>query len=219
MLVLVLLGIVWFVALAPLVVRKVREREVLSSVTSFSRQLSRLSGVPVHVEQVGSVPGAAIGFSAAARRLADERFGTGAPACPVPVSGGGVGVSARPLVLQVSRRTLLRRRRVVVMLAAATLVSSALGFAERPLFYLGATALVATLSYLAMLGYFHRVAVERAQKVVVLEQRREMAMALDEARVHSGGTSLASRPRVRGTGWSVPDDELIDGRELLTASR
>ena len=227
--VLVLLAIVWVAALAPMVLRKLREREVVTSVTSFNRQLLRLSGGAHRSDLGGSVPGAAIGFSAAAKRLAEDRFGSDAGSISWggrESAGSGRGAAARaaevgPLV---SRATTIRRRRVVASLGLGTVVAFLLGFGISTFFYLAVVGLVASVAYLALLAYFHQLAVERVQKVVALETRRGVAMALDEARHHSGGMPVGSsgggsaRSRVGGSGWSVPDSEL-EGRDLVSAGR
>lgn len=231
MLVLVLLAIVWVAALTPMVLRKLREREVVTSVTSFNRHLLRLSGHQSREEREGSVPGAAIGFSAAAKRLADQRFGQGAvtasdagsigfaPRFSTPTSQGVAGTAEiGPIV---SHATTIRRRRVVVCLALGTLVSFALGFGLSAFFYLAVACLVATAAYLGLLAYFHQLAVEQVQKVVALETRREMANALNQARTHCGSLPAgAARPRVGGSGWSVPEEELegYEGRQLVSVA-
>lgn len=227
MLVLVLLGIVWVVVLAPMVLRKLREREILTSVTSFSGHLSTLSvGSSSRSGAGGSVPGAAIGFSAAGRRLAEQhglvtlgdagslRFGTrnGAHA-PATADVG-------PLV---SHATTIRRRRVVALLLLGLVLSLGLGLAVAAFFYLAVACVVTLVAYFGLLAYFHQLAIERAQKVVALETRRGVAMALDEARHVRAGIAPVAKPRVGGSGWSVPEEDLegldLEHEQLVTASR
>jgi hypothetical protein len=226
MLVLVLLGIVWVAALAPMVLRKLREREVVTSVTSFNRHLLRLSAGSPRSGQDGSVPGAAIGYSAAARRLADQRDIAGLGDAGAIRFGSRfrseAPLSPADLGPVVSRATTIRRRRVVALLALGTVVTFALGFGLSIFFYLAVAGIVALVAYLALLAYFHQIAIERAQKVVALETRRGVAMALDEARHQHGGIPVTPRPRVGGSGWSVPEEELegldLDRGELISAS-
>ncbi|HLI44646.1 MAG TPA: hypothetical protein VKU92_09270 [Acidimicrobiales bacterium] len=227
MLVLVLLAIVWVVALAPTVVRKLREREAVTSVASFGSNLSRLSIGAPRFDHGRTAPGAPIGFSAAARRVAEQRgagglgdagslgFGTR--------NGGHIGVPGVEVGPLVSHVTTIRRRRVVAVLALSLVLSIPLGFAVSAFFYLTVLSVVALVTYLAALAYVHQLAIERAQKVVALETRREVAMALDEARHVRAGIPATPRPRVGGSGWSVPDEELsgldLEPAELVTASR
>jgi hypothetical protein len=219
MLVLVLLGVVWVAALAPMVLRKLRERETVSSVTSFNRHLVRLSAGTVRSGNEGSVPGAAIGFSAAARRLAEQRGlaglgDAGAIRFGARSAGGSSAVAgATEIGPLVSHATTIRRRRVVAVLGLGTVLSFALGFGVSLFFYVALMGLIALLAYLGLLAYFHQLALERAQKVVALETRRGVAMALDEARMH-GGIPVAPRPKVGGSGWKVPDEEL-EGLDLV----
>jgi hypothetical protein len=227
MLVLVLLAIVWVAALAPTVVRKLRERETLTSVASFGSHLSKLSIGAPRFERSRPAPGTPIGFSAAARRVAEQRgagglgdagslgFGTR--------NSGRAGVLAADLGPLVSHATTIRRRRVVAILALSLVVSIPLGFALSAFFYLTVLCVVALVVYLAALAYVHQLAIERAQKVVALETRRGVAMALDEARHVRAGIPATSRPRIGGSGWSVPDEEIegldLESAELVTASR
>ncbi|MGH9297153.1 MAG: hypothetical protein ACRDZP_04170 [Acidimicrobiales bacterium] len=220
--VLVLLAIVWIVALTPMVLRKLREREVVTSVTTFNSQLSRLSGAHSRSERGGSVPGAAIGYSAAAQRLHEERYGVD---FSEPASGSEAsGVTLEPAPV-VSRATTFRRRRVLASLGLCTSVSFLLGFVVSAFDYLAIVGLLAGITYLGLLAYFHRLAVERVQKVVALETRRGVAIALDHAR-HSGGVQVVQpKPRIGGNGWSVPESEFEDDetaselRELVSAGR
>jgi membrane protein implicated in regulation of membrane protease activity len=217
MLVLVLLGIVWLVVLAPMVVRKLREREVVSSVTSFNRQLLHLSGGSPGRGAEASLPAATIGYSAAAQRLSDRRVAAGLG------DSGAIGFGPRfgqPRALLaadigplVSHATTIRRRRVVALLVLGTLVTFALGFGLALFFYLAIAGVAAIVMYFALLAYFHQLALERAQKVVALETRRGAAQALDEARIQQGAVPGTLRPRVGGSGWSVPEEEL-EGLDL-----
>lgn len=211
MLVLVLLAIVWVVALTPMVLRKLREREVVSSVTSFHRHLSHLSwGASRSHGDTAPLPGAATGFSAAAKHLSGGSIA--AQSTPGPSGSSPIG----PLV---SRATTIRRRRVVTTLAAATIVSFLLSIGVSTFLYLAVGCLVASLTYLGLLAYFHQLAMERAQKVVALETRREMALALDEARHHCGQlAATSSGARMAGTGWSVQQNNRR-AQELVSAGR
>jgi hypothetical protein len=222
--VLVLLAIVWVAALTPMVLRKLREQEIVTSVTSFNRQLLRLSGGgSQRIETGGSMPSATIGYSAAAKRLADQRFGSDAGAISFG-AGVRVGPAANARAAEtgplVSRATSIRRRRVLMTLLLGTLVAFAMGFGMSVFFYVAIAGLVASLAYVGLLAYFHQLAVERVQKVVALETRRGVAMALDEARHHSGSGVAGSvvRPKMGGSGWSVPEAE-FDRPRLVSAGR
>ncbi len=193
--VLVLLAIVWVAALAPMVLRKLREREDLWSVMSFHRHTSRLSaGGP---SDSSSVPGAAIGFSAAARRLAGSPSDLGA------ITVGQSSLAQREIGPLVSRATTIRRRRVVASLALGLVLSLLLGLAASVFFYLAVVFVLAGLAYFGLLAYFHQIAIERAQKVVALETRRGVARALDAARTHSGVVPGTQKQGMGGATWSV----------------
>jgi hypothetical protein len=193
--VLVLLAIVWAAALGPMVWRKLREREVISSVVSFHRQLSHLSAGSG--ADTSSVPGAAIGFSAAARRLAGKPSDLGAITM-------GAGVVRPPdLGPLVSRATTIRRRRVVSVLVLGVVLSLLCGLVSSVFFYLAVVFVAAALAYFALLAYFHQLAVERAQKVVALETRRGVVQALDAARTHSGVQPGTVRSGPGGATWTV----------------
>ncbi len=203
--VLVLLAIVWVMALAPMVSRKLREREDLWSVMSFHRHLSRLSmGAP---RDSSSVPGAAIGFSAAARRLAGPSD-LGA----ITVGQSQMRQEIGPLV---SRATTIRRRRVVASLILGTILSLLFGLASSVFFYLAVVFVLSALAYFGLLAYFHQIAVEQAQKVVALETRRGAARALDAARSHRGVIPGTAKPGMRGASWSIKESE----EQLASAGR
>jgi hypothetical protein len=232
--ILVVLAVVWVVALTPLVLRKISERQLTSGVRSYHRRLSRLSstfgysGAGGSAERVsGSVPGAMIGFSAAALRLHHERHG--APVEP-PVSGGparttpddvlpGTGVSASALTA--SPATAARRRQVVSVLVGTTVLCLLIGIipGARMFWDVALLTLACTVAYAALLIHFHRMSVERAQKVIAIETRRHASAALENrrqvmtvgARYAAGGGSdgcdsgdyASSTSPLSGSGWSV----------------
>lgn len=168
-----LLAVVWIAALAPSVLRKLHEREVVSSVTTFNRQLLKLSGVPNGFGHAGLITSPQRTSHALDRSGAVDRLATRTAlrsAAPSPV---------------VSRTTRIRRRRVVAILVSGTLLSLLCGLAVPAALYLALFGFFFLLVYLALLGYFHRLEVEQAQKVVALETRRDVALALDQAR-HAG---------------------------------
>ncbi len=204
MLILVLLALVWIVALTPMVMRRLRDRERMR--TGYSTGPRHFTG-----GSLGTDLGA---ISWGAGNLAGTAGTHVAPGSP-----GAPALSIDPVHV-VSRTTAMRRRRVVTVLVGATLVTFALGFGLPAFFYLAVTGLVLSTTYLALLVYFHRVAVERAQKVVALETRREAAMALDEARQHSSaiGVTEANPPRFSGTGWAVRDSD-FQHRRLASAGQ
>lgn len=206
--VLVLLGVVWVVALAPTVLRKLREREVISSVLSFNRRLSRLS--PGGGSESGSVPGAAIGFSAAGRRLAG-------PSDLGAVTVGRDTARQADLGPLVSRATTIRRRRVVASLMLGIVASLVFGVAASIFFYLAVVFVVATVAYFGLLAYFHQLAVERAQKVVALETRRGVVQALDQARNSCGVQPGTLRSAAGGATWSITTPAAQ--QELVSAGR
>jgi hypothetical protein len=184
MIVLGVLAVVWVVALTPMVLRHLSERQLSSSVRSYHRRLLRLgSSSTVQAAPVGSsVPGAMLGYSAAAQRLHGERFGTqvlDAPAAAEPSESLSVSVSAGA-----SPATAARRRQVVTVLVGATAAFFLLGMipAVRIMWDLALLTLGCTAAYVALLIHFHRLAVERAQKVIALETRRHVSAALESRR-------------------------------------
>ena len=144
---------------------------------------------------VGSVPGAMIGFSAAAQRLHVERYGVPAPSAEdfeserVPAPSAGCPT--------LSPATAARRRHVVLILGGATLFFFVVGMmpAARVMWDLSLFSLGCTVAYVALLIHFHRLAVERAQKVIALETRRQ-ATAVLESRRHV--VAHRARPSVSG---------------------
>ncbi|MGH9293262.1 MAG: hypothetical protein ACRDZ6_10890, partial [Acidimicrobiales bacterium] len=220
--VLLVLAAVWAVALTPMILRKFSERRVLSSVTSFDRRLGRLRSSSVWDDRATGPFLAPLGFSAVAQRVqrdraarfdqiaSDDRLaqrdhlgdGTG----PID-DAGSIGAPREPIArlrTVTSPITVTRRRRVLACLVAFTGLAFLFGFVP-PLRLLWDLALVgfALLSiYVALLVRFHRLAVERVQKVVALETRRSAATALDHAR-YSPAQGTVREPVVSGSGWRL----------------
>jgi hypothetical protein len=232
MIVLGVLAVVWVVALTPMVLRHVSERQLTSGVRSYHRRLLRLSSGSAQSSPVGgSVPGAMIGFSAAAQRLRGERIGTTVDEAPLATAPAQHAPGSSPMSVTASPATAARRRQVVSILAGATLAFFLLGIipSARIMWDFALLTLGCSAAYVALLIHFHRLAVERAQKVIALETRRHVTAALESRRhviavdrarhavgggyppdEYAGGYANASSsyaraagPVLSGSGWSV----------------
>jgi hypothetical protein len=200
-----ILAIVWMAVLGPTVVKKFSNRQ-FSSVRSFRRLLT-LGGDGSYGSST-SVPGAVIGLSAASQGYPGDRYyssgGSGssgsyaaqpgydhhnAPTAPfepvrqaVPASEEG-WMSARA-TLTTSPTTAARRRRALGSLIGGTvlflLVAAFTG--STVMWAVALLVLGLSMTYVAALIHFHRIAIERAQKVIALETRRHAVEALDERR-------------------------------------
>jgi len=196
----VVLAVVWVVALTPMVLRRISERQFTSGVRSYHRRLTRLGGSSVANSGAGapSVPGAMIGFSVAAQRLHEERSGgqssasvASAVAAPVDASpvehaptASSAPVGAMSVSVSASPATAARRRQVVALLVGATLAFFLIGIipAARVLWDMALFAFGCTAAYVALLIHFHRLSVERAQKVIALRTRRHVTAELESRR-------------------------------------
>jgi hypothetical protein len=216
----VVLGIVWVVALIPMVFRWMSDRQFSPGVRPRNGRFWRRGSSSVDSPgSVGaSVPGATLGFSAAAQRLHEERGGayvSSAPPlassvaappeliAPAPSSATLASTGASPAIAA-------RRRRVVAVLVGANLLFFLGGIvpAARILWDMGLLSLGCTAAYGALLIHFHRLSVERAQKVVALQTRRHVTAAL-ESRRH---VIAVDRARQSAVGGAYGAGEYATGR-------
>jgi hypothetical protein len=211
----VVLAVVWVIALTPMVLRRISERQFTSGVRSYHRRLSRLSTASATSSGsvAPSVPGAMIGFSVAAQRLREERSGVYRPAADAsPVASASDAVTlasprehvpafidAVPASISTSPATAARRRTIVALLVGATVLFFLVGIipAARVLWDMALLALGCTAAYVALLIHFHRLFVERAQKVIALRTRRHVTAEL-ESRRHVVTLDQAERAAVGG---------------------
>jgi hypothetical protein len=177
--VLVILVLIWVAALTPVLLRKLADRESISSVDRFQRGLGVMRSAHPRLA-------AAAHRSITIERIDDlaqpARF-TGAAsewvtAHDVPVvSGGGAAERlAEPerttvgLSVKGSKPAARRRRRVLGVLASLVVVTFVIGLASglRSWWDVSLLCLALLAAYAALLVHFHRIAVEKAQKVVLL---------------------------------------------------
>ncbi len=205
------LAVLWLAFLTPMAWRRLSRRGFTSPLAWFSDYLMRRASnshgsyrSDAFERPEGSVPGVVIGFSAAAHRLHEARYGTSASPTQSPLTPPAVPVSVS---LSPSPVTAARRRRVGALLVGATALFLLLGLIPGAsiCWAVSLITLSMTLAYVALLVHFHRVAVERAQKVIALETRRYVATALDARRnvvtpsAVAGVSSGYGRPQVQTT--------------------
>jgi hypothetical protein len=165
-----------------------------------------------------------IGFSVAAQRLHVERYGV--PCVNSQESEYERIPTTLPVSVTTSPATAARRRHVMTVLVGATVLFVLVGIipGARMMWDLALLSLGCTAAYVALLIHFHRLAVERAQKVIALETRRHATevlesrrhvIAVDRAQQAAGGGYGAGRyggvvpsyasagPALSGSGWSV----------------
>jgi hypothetical protein len=201
-----ILAIVWMAVLGPTIVKKLSNRQ-FSSVRSFRRLLMLGNDGGSYVGSSTSVPGAVIGFSAASQGYVGDRYYSSGVSGPSGSNGAEGGydyhnaptapfepvrpagevdngrVSAR-VSLTTSPTTAVRRRRALGSLIGGTVLFLLVALLTGSTVMWAVALLVLGLAttYVAALIHFHRIAIERAQKVIALETRRHAVEALDERR-------------------------------------
>jgi hypothetical protein len=186
-----ILAILWVAVLGPTLLRRFKSRQ-FSSVGAFRRLLTvGNGGSPAWSRASSGVPGAVIGFSVASQSYSDgyspSSYGTDwSPSASYDETAQYEPVRrpAAKASVKASRHTAARRRQVMTALIASTLVFFLLGFIPGAGILWAVALLTAglTATYIGLLVHFHRVAVERAQKVIAFETRRNVASQLDERR-------------------------------------
>jgi membrane protein implicated in regulation of membrane protease activity len=160
------LVVVWIVALLPMVVRRLSDRDFNAGIRAHHR-LMRLSGRMGGVEEAGTSDG----------RLSASR----------PLSSARAVPATSPAMAT-------RRRRVMSVLLASTVLLFLLGVipGAHLLWDVALILLACTLAYVALLVHFNRLAIEKAQKIVALETRRHATETLQQRRqvVASGGSTV-----------------------------
>lgn len=226
--ILVVLAVVWVVALTPMVLRKLSERKFTAGIRTYHRRRLRLGSSDEFSvsapRSAGSVPEAMSGFSAASQHVQVDRYD--APTPSRQADEPHPGHLSPPTSSTTSPATTARRRQVLATLAGATLLFFLVGIipAARVMWDLALFGLGCTAIYIALLVHFHRLAVERAHKIIALETRRHATavlqsrrhiLALDRARAiaasRATGTYAAAasgyagttQPLLGGSGWSV----------------
>jgi len=213
--VIAVLAVIWVVALTPMLLRKLSERRLATSVDSFHRQLGSLRRAYPRLAASASHPEMAFSMVSMAHRGARKSSGQHPSSVQQPGVSRAVAIETslrrdwaalddsddldlqhssssdrEPSVgrgrsqARVSRpmSTHDRRRRVVMTLAATVLGFFVLG-AIPPLRVLWDAALLAfgvTAAYVALLIHFHRLAADRAIKVVEMTESRGGRWAGDQ---------------------------------------
>jgi hypothetical protein len=144
-----------------------------------------------------------IGFSVAAHRLHGARSVVSPSGTPEAGERSERFPSALPVSAGTSQATAARRRQVVSVLVGATVFFFLVGIipGARILWDLGLLTFGCTAAYMALWIHFHRLAVERAQKVIALETRRHVTAEL-ESRRHVIAVDRAQQAAV-GVGYAA----------------
>ena len=174
--VIAVLAVIWVFALTPMILRKLSERRLTTSVDSFHRQLRGLRRAYPRLAESAAHPDLALSMA----RTADG--GRHLPEAFVSsLSASDVAHPERdrllPRLSSVSSRPLpqpARRRRVLLGMLGAMLGFFLLGMIPslRILWDASLLAFAATAAYLALLIHFHRREVEHELKIVDIEDRR-----------------------------------------------
>jgi hypothetical protein len=163
------LALIWVVALTPIALRKLREREGSYSVARFQGGLRAMRrAFPRDVATAGAGGMGLLGGQSMARRVGMPPASR--PALPVTPAEGTRARSAGPV--RTAGPSARRRRQVLAYLGCGLVLSFLFGIvpALRLLWDVSLLLLALTAAYLALLIHFRRLADERAEKVVFLEQ-------------------------------------------------
>ncbi len=195
--VIAVLAIIWVVALTPMILRKLSERRLTTSVDSFHRQLRglrraypRLAASAAHPEvalsmarmahggvRTSSAPVSHDSLSVTTQHLSQHDGGSSGDSFRTSATGqarsGGLSSRQRQHSSNSSKTQAVRRCRVLLVLVGTMLGFFVLGLVPslRVLWDASLLALAATAAYLALLIHFHRRAVEREVKVVAMRDR------------------------------------------------
>jgi hypothetical protein len=205
------LAIIWVVCLTPMMLRKLSERRFTNSVDSFHRQLRGLRRAYPRFAVSAADPGTAF-FTP--ESLDDDLETSYLPRVSMR--------SDQSLSRPASRSALqaVRRRRVLLVLGGAMGGFFVLGLipALRVLWGLSLLAFAATASYLALLIYIHRRAMERRVKVVDIRDIRRDASSKERL---DPRLARASRQRIAEEAEWAEDDlaDAYDYDEIMSGGR
>jgi hypothetical protein len=194
-LVIAVLAIIWVVCLTPMMLRKLSERRFTNSVDSFHRQLRGLRRAYPRLAASAADPGTEYFTSESLEEDLETRYSARA------YMQGDYSLARQ--APRVSLQT-ARRRRVLLVLVGAMLGFFVLGVIPplRILWGLSLLAFAAVASYIALLIYIHRRAVERRVKVVDIRDLRK------EAGLPEHMTGASRRRLAEEVEWG--DDDLAD---------
>ena len=176
--VIAVLAVIWVVALTPMLLRKLSERRLATSVDSFHRQLGVLRRAYPRLAANATHPEMA--FSMVSMSRSETR------STPDTDTDTGTGIGRTPSSASRGPSRAARRRRVLCVLVGAVVGFFLLGAIPglRVLWDASLLAFGITAGYLALLIHFHRRAAEREMKVVEMQERWSEGLdhdLLDEA--------------------------------------
>lgn len=197
------LALIWVVALTPIALRKLREREGSYSVARFQGGLRAMRrAFPRQVATAGAGGLGLLGGQSVARRVAAPA--SGRPALPPsgstsPVTPAGGARAGGAVSVRTAGPSARRRRQVLAYLGGGVVLSFLFGIvpALRLLWDVSLLLLALTAAYLALLIHFRRMAVERADKVVFLEQPAGAPITAPLPRIQPYYASSAPAPAFR----------------------
>jgi hypothetical protein len=157
------LVVIWVIALAPMALRRWRERSVTSSVSRFHRQIG---GLRRAYPRLVAASLAGVGHGADEGSGSRERPLWATDAAPADHDEPRPrGRAPRPRAGLAARRRLILSRLVTASASAFALGAIP---ALRPLWVLAVVALVLTVGYVALLAYFNGATANRRERALVL---------------------------------------------------